>query len=300
MVRMLNLTTFDIMGDLTFGDSLNLLAGTGNCSWVSAVFVSIKTNSLRRLARYAPWTAVIVQRLIPKELKQQSIEHYEASQERVDRRIDGNYVHKPDIWGIVMSQKEDLRLSRVEMYANSQVFMVAGTETTATALSGLLYHLLRTPEKMEIIVEEVRATFEKDSDIDMRSLEHMTYLNACIEEGLRMYPPVPVGLPRIAPDEGLLVCGEHIPGKVFIPLCFRRLVLILDDHRLHFRFIIGLPTTVLKTSDCQISLSLSAGLGMSSPVITRLHFSHSHLGLGTALGRSMFSSCSRMVLANDR
>ncbi|KAJ5801644.1 uncharacterized protein N7518_003712 [Penicillium psychrosexuale] len=213
MVRMLNLTTFDIMGDLTFGDSLNLLAGTGNCSWVSAVFVSIKTNSLRRLARYVPWTAVIVQRLIPKELKQQSIEHYAASRERVDRRIDGNHVHKPDIWGIVMSQKEDLRLSRAEMYANSQVFMVAGTETTATALSGLLYHLLRTPEKMEIIVEEVRATFEKDSDIDIRSLEHMTYLNACIEEGLRMYPPVPVGLPRIAPDEGLIVCGEYIPGK---------------------------------------------------------------------------------------
>ncbi|KAJ5511201.1 Cytochrome P450 E-class group I [Penicillium expansum] len=190
MVRMLNLTTFDIMGDLTFGDSLNLLAGTGNLNWVSAVL------------------------LIPKELKQQSIAHYEASQELVDKRIDGDHIlQKPDIWGIVMSQKEDLLLSRPEMYANSQVFMVAGTETTATALSGLLYHLLMTPEKMKIIVEEVCETFKKDSDIDMRSLERMPYLNACIEEGLRIYPPVPVGLPRIAPDEGLLVCGEHIPGK---------------------------------------------------------------------------------------
>lgn len=30
LVRMLNLTTFDIMGDLTFRDSLELLAGTSN------------------------------------------------------------------------------------------------------------------------------------------------------------------------------------------------------------------------------------------------------------------------------
>ncbi|CAG8909915.1 unnamed protein product [Penicillium egyptiacum] len=217
MVRMFNLTTFDIMGDLTFGDSLNLLAGTGNTSWVSAVYVSVKTNSLRRLARYVPWTAAIAQRFIPKELKQQTVAHYQASQERVDKRIDGNHtLQKPDIWGIVMSQKEDLRLSRREMYANSQVFMVAGTETTATALSGLLYHLLMTPEKMKIIIEEVRGTFEKDSDMDMRALERMTYLNACIEEGLRIYPPVPVGLPRVTPDEGLLVCGEHIPGKTAV------------------------------------------------------------------------------------
>ncbi|KAL3481533.1 cytochrome P450 [Aspergillus californicus] len=214
MVRMLNLTTFDIMGDLTFGDSLNLLAGNGNMNWVSAVFVSMKTNALRRLARYVPWTALIAQRLIPKELKQQSIAHYKASQERVDTRLDSNRaLQKPDIWGIVMGQKENLRLSRMEMYANSQVFMVAGTETTATAVSGLLYQLLMAPDKMQMIIKEVRETFEKESDIEMRALEHMTYLNACIEEGLRIYPPVPVGLPRVAPDEGLLVCGDRIPGK---------------------------------------------------------------------------------------
>ncbi|CAP79884.1 Pc12g02570 [Penicillium rubens Wisconsin 54-1255] len=217
MVRMFNLTTFDIMGDLTFGDSLDLLAGTGDTSWVSAVFVSVKTNSYRRLARYVPWTAPIAKSLIPKELEQQSVAHYQASQERVDKRVDSNRtLQKPDIWGIVMGQKEDLRLTRTEMYANSQVFMVAGTETTATALSGLLYHLLMAPDKMKIIVEEVRGTFDKDSDIDMKTLEHMTYLNACIEEGLRIYPPVPVGLPRVTPDEGLLVCGEHIPGRTSV------------------------------------------------------------------------------------
>lgn len=292
MVRMFNLTTFDIMGDLTFGDSLNLLDGTGNLNWVCAVFISIKANAIRRLARYVPWTTPIAQRLIPKELKEQSVAHYEASRERVDKRIDGNRtLQKPDIWGIVMNQKEDLRLSRAEMYANSQVFMVAGTETTATALSGLLYHLLMTPEKMSIIVDEVRGAFQKDSDIEMRALEHMPYLNACIEEGLRIYPPVPVGLPRITPDEGLLVCGEHIPGKVFIFRSIFLLFLTFEWYiRLLCRFITGLPIAALRTSGCQISSSLSVGLVMSLPLTIRLHSSHSHLALATVLGRSTFST----------
>ncbi|KAL4744100.1 cytochrome P450 [Aspergillus similis] len=215
LVRMLNLTTFDIMGDLTFGDSLELLAGTGDMNWVEAIFISIKTNALRRLARYWPLVAPIVQQMIPKRLRQQSIAHYRSSQERVDKRVESDHgIHKADIWGIVMNQKEELRLSRTEMYANSQVFMVAGTETTATALSGLFYQLLQNPDKMEKLVNEVRGNFQKDSDIDMRALEQMQYLNACLEEALRVYPPVPIGLPRVTPDDGLVVCGQYVPGKV--------------------------------------------------------------------------------------
>ncbi|KAL4861251.1 hypothetical protein BDV12DRAFT_208241 [Aspergillus spectabilis] len=214
IVHLYNLTTFDIMGDLTFGDPLDLLAGTGDESWVSAIFISMKANALRRLGRYYPWTAFITQRLIPQALKEKAIAHFNACKERVDMRVDpARKSEKPDIWGIVMAQKEELTLSHPEMHANSQVFMVAGTETTATALSGLTYHLLMNPGKMEKLVREIREAFHSDSDIELGALMRMKYLNACIEEGLRIYPPVPVGLPRVAPDEGLLVCGEFIPGK---------------------------------------------------------------------------------------
>lgn len=215
MVHQYNLTTFDIMGDLTFGASLGLLAGTGDDNWVTAIFFSIKANALRRIGRYYPWAARIIQMLVPQALKAKAAAHFKACMQRVDTRIDpARNVHKPDIWGIVMDQKETLRLSRPEMYANSQIFMVAGTETTATALSGLTYHLLRNPEKMDKIVGEIRGAFQSDSDIELGKLARLEYLNACIEEGLRMYPPVPTGLPRVAPGGGLLVCGEHVPAGV--------------------------------------------------------------------------------------
>lgn len=45
---------------------------------------------------------------------------------------------RPDIWGLVLKHKDaGKEISRPQMDANAQLFMTAGTETTATALTGL-------------------------------------------------------------------------------------------------------------------------------------------------------------------
>ncbi|RAH71874.1 cytochrome P450 [Aspergillus aculeatinus CBS 121060] len=212
MVRMYNLTTFDIMGDLTFGDPLNLLKGTGYMEWVGGIFASVKVLCLLRVSRYYSWLTAIMALVVPRSLREKARAHYKACKARVDWRVNQT-LDKPDIWGLVMEQKGSLQLSRDEMYSNSQLFMVAGTETTATALSGLTYQLLRHPEKMRKITQEIREAF-KDEEIEMTRLAHLKYLNACIEEGLRVYPPVPVGTARRVPEGGMTVCGEFIPGNI--------------------------------------------------------------------------------------
>ncbi|KKK19858.1 hypothetical protein P175DRAFT_0252155 [Aspergillus ochraceoroseus IBT 24754] len=211
LVTMYNMATFDIMGDLTFGASLDLLKGMGSSSWMTAVFSRVKLTSLERAARYYPFGSLLLNAFLPRSVKQKAIAHLAACKERVDNRVD-QHLDRPDIWGLVLNQKEELKLSRSEMYANSHIFMVAGTETTATALSGLTYQLLLQPEKMERITKEVRETFQNHSGIDMGTLARLEYLNACIEEGLRFYPPVPTGVPRIIPSGGLMVCGELVPA----------------------------------------------------------------------------------------
>lgn len=52
--------------------------------------------------------------------------------------------------------------------------------SVATLLSGLTYMLLRNPEKMEHLKQEVRTTFKAEDDIEMGSLAGMEYLNACM------------------------------------------------------------------------------------------------------------------------
>lgn len=92
--------------------------------------------------------------------------------------------------------------------------MLAGTETTATELSGLTYLLLKNPVQLERLTKEVRSAFSSMDDMTMTKLSQLEFLSACLEEGLRMYPPVPIGLARTAPAGGATVCGHWVAGGV--------------------------------------------------------------------------------------
>lgn len=41
-------------------------------------------------------------------------------------------------------------------------------------------------------------------------------LDCCINEGLRLFPPLPGNLRRIVPPEGKLICGKWVPGGTFV------------------------------------------------------------------------------------
>jgi cytochrome P450 len=138
--------------------------------------------------------------------------HFKYSTDRVDRRLAAE-TNRPDIWTQVLRREGDKALSLAEMHSNADLFMIAGTETTATLVSGLLYYLLMNPDKMKELQAELRGTFKTREDITMASLVHLKYLNACIEEGLRMHTPVPVGLPRVTPADGTAICGQWIPAN---------------------------------------------------------------------------------------
>lgn len=92
--------------------------------------------------------------------------------------------------------------------------IIAGSETTATLLSGLTYLLLMNPEKLCKLTDEIRSTFETEDKINITSVAKLKYLFACIEEALRMYPPVPVGLPRMIGADGSTISGHFVPPDV--------------------------------------------------------------------------------------
>jgi cytochrome P450 len=69
------------------------------------------------------------------------------------------------------NQADASRLILDEMYANASIFMIRGTETTATLLSGLLFYLLKNPEMLTKLVHEVRSAFLNDDDITTEACE---------------------------------------------------------------------------------------------------------------------------------
>lgn len=81
---------------------------------------------------------------------------------------------------------------------------------TATALSGTTYWLLKNPDCMKKLTSEIHAIHERFEDITLDSIQHLKYLHAVLQEGLRMYPPVPSTMPRRVAAGGAVIDGEWV------------------------------------------------------------------------------------------
>jgi hypothetical protein len=213
LVRVLNHTTFDIMSDLCFGEPLDLLVSTRHHYWVDANLEGLKELAMSRVFRYYPWTSILAPLVLPRVLLAKLESNFRLCMTWVDRRLAAGTV-RPDVCGTIMEMKEDLQFTRPELYANVQTLMLAGTETTAGLLCGTLYYLLSHPATLARLTSEIRGAFPDAREITLDALAKLGYLEACIEEGLRMFPPAPVGLPRILSPGGRRICGEWVPGKV--------------------------------------------------------------------------------------
>jgi cytochrome P450 len=147
-------------------------------------------------------------------VRRKQLEHHNYCTERVDRRLAGVPKHH-DLWSEILAKSEGLSLE--EHHSTATFLMLAGTETTASALSGTTFLLLTNPDKLRTLTRELRAAFPGGrNDMILENLAREKYLTAVLQEGMRMYPPVPSELPRVVPAGGTTLFGEHIPGGTTI------------------------------------------------------------------------------------
>jgi cytochrome P450 len=110
---------------------------------------------------------------------------------------------------------EEMNEMAVLSMATSNVF--AGSDTTAISISAVLYYLCRFPECKEKVLKEI-AEIRKDSEggvtVLLAEANRMPYLQACINEALRLHPAVGMSLPRVVPVGGMEVDGRYIPAGV--------------------------------------------------------------------------------------
>jgi cytochrome P450 len=62
--------------------------------------------------------------------------------------------------------------------------------------------------------EEIHREFKAYEEINASSTSSLSYMNAIILEAMRIYAPLPLGLPRIVPDDGDIVDGHFLPAGV--------------------------------------------------------------------------------------
>lgn len=221
MLKMLNCTTFDVMADLCFAESLDMLKNSEYVPWVQTTFDNVKAATrLIALKLTGPLARLLLEELVLRfpAIRNMAVEHAKYTQLRVDRRL-AKTPDRNDIWSRILEHGHGPSgLSREEHYANANLFMIAGTETSAAALSGAVYHLLSNPHQMEALKKEIRSSFSTFDDLQLNTLARCKYLGAVLKEAIRLYPPVPQGTPRITPNGGCTINGYHVPGNVNVSI----------------------------------------------------------------------------------
>ena len=102
-------------------------------------------------------------------------------------------------------------LSQAEIDSNASLMTTAGSETTATLLSAATWLLLKNPDIMQKVKDEIRGKFKTYEDISLSGVSEAPYMIAFLTEALRFFPPIPVGFPRRVGKGGECVSGYFLP-----------------------------------------------------------------------------------------
>ncbi|KAF9093149.1 hypothetical protein BGX27_001654 [Mortierella sp. AM989] len=142
----------------------------------------------------------------------------QAQAEKSNLGLDDERNESKDLMSILIKGNENVgseqdgMLSDTELKDQIMTFLVAGHESTAVTMVWVLHALSRDPEiqtrlRNELLTEIGKPEAGKTPSYE--ALNALPYLNACIKETLRLWPPVPVNSRYTAQDDNIL--GYDIP-----------------------------------------------------------------------------------------
>ncbi|KAH2643811.1 hypothetical protein KXV95_004337 [Aspergillus fumigatus] len=127
----------------------------------------------------------------------------------IDRQ-DGRSDFITHITGDKSRNPTELELSYEELHSNATVILIAGYKTTETSLSALFYRLLSTPGVLKKLQSELFRNFPSIDEITGKKLLSLPYLNGCVNESLRLTPPV-AGKFASRRSPGAIIEGFYVP-----------------------------------------------------------------------------------------
>lgn len=206
---------FDIGSDLSFGESFDSIKSGKTHPWVEVAKDFGKGLALIASINQYPPVDQLLRFIIPKKVLKKMRDHAMMSIAMSQKRL-AMVTDRPDF--VTPTKKYvDAKggIEAREWDINLMIFVFASSETIATALTGIFRELVQHSGVFQRLTTELHSTFASEEEITIASTTHLPYLNAVINEGLRLNPPVAIGAPpKIVPKEGDTVCGRFVPADV--------------------------------------------------------------------------------------
>ncbi|KAF7954467.1 hypothetical protein EAE96_005588 [Botrytis aclada] len=219
VVDWMNWWTFDVIGMLALGESFDCLKETANHPWAVLIFNAIKMMALAAVTQYFPVLDSLILKLLPVSTRKMQEDHFAYAAEKIHRRLQRPESAQGDFMTVMLDPKNNPSFSKMsmpEIESTTALLLLGGSETTGTTICGILNCLVQNPQELGKLETEVRTIFEREEDITLSALQQLPFLNAVVNEGLRICNPVSGGLLRVVPQGGAMVCGYFLPEGTHI------------------------------------------------------------------------------------
>ncbi|KAJ7052211.1 high nitrogen upregulated cytochrome P450 monooxygenase 2 [Mycena amicta] len=213
----------DFMGDMAFGGGFEMLRDGGDRDGTFSVIKSGLKRVATAIMAHIPWLGPTVEAILGANglLKRLRRLAQVCAKNRIasgPKETTGK-----DLWYHLMDEEghEKVKPTVPEVVVDGVLAIVAGSDTTSMALSSFIWCMMSNPDIYARARAEVDAVYaDAEAILDSGKHGELQFVTACIQESLRLYPPLPTGGPRKVPaGPARLVAGKFIPEntQIYLP-----------------------------------------------------------------------------------
>ncbi|KAI9591962.1 cytochrome P450 [Syncephalis fuscata] len=218
LMNLLKYMAFDVIGKIGFGKSFNLLDETEKIHPIMDWIDSATTLGVKKL---------FLGSLFHPSMARQNIKDTDSlldfAKQTVEKRRNSDYNGGKDTLQQLfdaIDEETGATMSNETIVAQSILLMVAGTDTTSVTLTWIMYFMTEYPECAQKLREEIMAVYPYSStEIAYDAIKSLPYLEAVLQESMRMRSIVSHGLYREIPEEGLTLGGYFLPPGTVVTSC---------------------------------------------------------------------------------
>lgn len=213
--------TLDIIGKSVFNYDFDSL--TTNSPLIQAVYTSLKETETRATDLLPYWKIPLLCQLVPRQrkvaeavqlIRDTTTDLINKCKAMVDAEEQASFQEgyindsDPSVLRFLIASREEV--SSVQLRDDLLSMLVAGHETTGSALTWTLYLLAQNPDKMAKAQAEVDAVLGDRAAPTLADYGQLKYVMRCLNESMRLYPHPPVLLRRALVE-------DKLPGGYTVP-----------------------------------------------------------------------------------
>ncbi|RDW60060.1 putative cytochrome P450 67 [Coleophoma crateriformis] len=209
-----NYLTFDVMGDLCFGKAFGMLERDENRHVVDLIGNAAHSHLItgtNPMIKTLGLNKILFRQIYNMRMQYMAYSKAQAA-ERTKIGLDTD---RKDFFYYLLNARDPETgngFTPPELWGESNLLIIAGSDTTSTALAAAFFYLVHNPAALGKLEHEIRSTFSDIEEIHSSpTLNSCIYLRAVIDEAMRLSPPVGGILPREVLPGGIDIDGLHIP-----------------------------------------------------------------------------------------